>query len=262
MIKINYKGILAVCGIGVLCIVMLVMLVSVSGCVTVVKNTYAGLTATPVPTPTPIPPTPVSTPTPVPTPTKSTAQIFTESGGLHQGQWLDYTRDNVSGRLGTSVHVSVYGWRMYDTITWQSISWGQYFRLGAGARKKWLFVLVNSYADDNTASVVGVLPDQFRVQIGSTLYELSDELLPEIRIRELDDVWDLSHTENVKPYGYLRRIDQKGEHADTLVYLTPGRANGWDGYIVFQIPGDANLGDISILATFQALAAPHWWSLE
>ena len=261
-IDINYKAMFTACGIGVLLAIILIVMVSTSGCITAAKTAYTKITATPAPTPVPPTPTPVPIPTPTPVPTISEEQMMAMTGGLHMGEWLSWHRENVSGYKDMSTHVTIYGWKMFGTINWRSISWGSYFREGAGEQSKWLFVLVNSYSDQDMARMWGIQPGQFRVQIGDQLYEPSQTMLPEIRIKELDEVWNLDHVENVKPYGYLRRIDKTGEYVEELGYIKAGRSNAWDGYIAFQIPKDARVQDIQVLASFQNLMEPHWWKLE
>jgi hypothetical protein len=250
------------CRIGVLLAIILICMVSVSGCITAAKTAYAEITATPVPTPVPPTPTPIPTPTPTPEPTLSEAQIMAATGGLHMGEWLSWKRNDVEGLKDMSTHVTVYGWRTMGTVNWRSISWGEYFRKGAGEDYKWLFVLVNTYSDQDMARMWGIQPGQFRVQIEDEIFLPSQELRPEIRVKEMDEVWNLDHVENAKPYGYLRRIDKTGEYVEELGYIKAGRSNAWDGYIVFQIPKDTRVEDIRVLGSFQNLMEPHWWKLE
>jgi hypothetical protein len=75
-------------------------------------------------------PTPTPTPTPTPAPTMSEAQMMATTNGLHMGEWLSWKRENVSGYKDMSTHVTVYGWKMFGTVNWRSISWGSYFRGG------------------------------------------------------------------------------------------------------------------------------------
>lgn len=196
-------------------------------------------------------------------PTMSTEQVFETTGGLHMREWLSWKREDVEGLKDMSTHITVYGYRMFGTVDWYSVSWGQYFKEGAGDNEKFLFVFVNSYSDEGMARTWGILPNQTRVQIGTEIYEPSSVLLPEIRLKQFDEIWNLEHVENIKPYGYLRTYDRTGkEIAEELGYLKAGKSNAWDGYIVFVIPKDTLPKDVKVLAQFGNLIEPHWWQLE
>jgi hypothetical protein len=272
--RVAYQDImeLFLCAIGLIIFLVFIAWITTPPPVVIPEGFYPDSTGHPIPIPegmmlnnesTLIPkPTPIPTPTPVPAPTMSEAQVMAATGGLHMGEWLSWKRENVSGYKDMSTHVTVYGWRMYGTVNWRSYSWGTYFREGAGEQNKWLFVLVNSYSDQNMSRMWGIQPNQFRVQIGQDLYEPSETLRPEIRIKEMDEIWNLQHVENVKPYSYLRRVDKTGEYTEELGYIKAGQSNAWDGYIVFQIPARTKAQDIKVLASFQNLTEPHWWKLE
>lgn len=248
-------------------LLVVAMLLS-TGCVTASKNVYSQLTATPEPTPTPAPPTPEPTPTPEPVPTLSPEQELGLSGGLHVGQWVSWYRDNTSGYKDTSTHVRVFGFREYGTVEWRSVSWGTntYFREGAGEGKKFLFVFVESYSDENSSRTWGIQPDQFYVNINGELYPPSKILSPEIRLKEFDEVIfkenDHTYAVTVKPYGYLRTYERYGkEIAEQLQYLKAGKSNAWSGYIPFAIPANADMEDVQVWGTFGSLSEPKYWVL-
>lgn len=203
-----------------------------------------------------------TTPTPTPEPTLSQEQYMEKFGGLYQGQWLSWKRDNVSGLKDMSVHTTVYDYRIFGTVHWRSISWGQYFPESANEGHKFLFVMVNTYSDEGMARMWGINRSYYWVDINGQLYAPSDRLLPEIRIKEFDEIWNLNHVENVKPYGILRTYDSLGrEQAEELGWLKAGKLNGWDGYIVYEIPADTKPEDIKIVAQFNHFIDPHWWQL-
>jgi hypothetical protein len=232
------------------------------GCVTASKNIYKDITATPEPTPTPPPPTPEPTPTPTPEPTLSQAQYMEKFGGLNQGEWLSWSRDNVSGLKDMTVHTTVYGFREFGVVNWHSVSWGQYFIEGAGEGKKFLFIFVHTYTDEGSARVWGFNRSHYYLDINGTLYPPSDRLLPEIRIKEFDEIWNLNHVENIKPYGYLRRYNSEGkEVVEELGFIKSGKSNAWDGYIVYEIPKDTKPEEIKVLSQFHNFIDPHWWQL-
>ena len=70
-------------------LIVLMMLILSAGCITMTKDAYRDITATPVPTPTPTPaptPTPEPTPTPTPEPVLSPEQYLAMTGGLNMGE--------------------------------------------------------------------------------------------------------------------------------------------------------------------------------
>jgi hypothetical protein len=151
---------------------------------------------------------------------------------------------------------------MFGTVEWYSVAWGQYIRTGAGDGQKFLFVFVNSSSDDGMSRMWGIQPNQFAVSIDGKTYFPSEKLLPEIRLKEFDEIYNSHHVENIKPYGYLRRYGAKGEEiAEQVGFLKAGRSNQWDGYIPFEIPASAQPNQIRVLADFASLAPSHWWQL-
>jgi hypothetical protein len=192
------------------------------------------------------------------------------------GEWLSWKRDNVTmGLPGTdtedmSVHVTVYGYRMFGSVNWRSLSWGTntYFREGAGDGMKWLFVFARSYSDERMSRMWGIQPNQFFVSINGNLYQNTEELMPAIRLKEFDDILltdPAGHkfAATVKPYGYLRTYNSEGmETVEAIGFLKAGISNAHDGYIIYKIPAETKPEDIQVIGTFQNLATPHYWQLK
>lgn len=248
-------------------LVAIFAMVASAGCITYAKETVAEITATPVPTPVPtanvtveeyIPPTIP----PTPEPTLSLDQIMEQTGGLHMGTLLSFQRDNVSGYKDLGGHVTVYGWKMLNSVKWHSVSWGRDFRQGAGDGKKFLFIYALSWSDEGSARMYGVQPSQFVVQINETLYYPTSELLPEIRITDFDEVWNFRHTEGIKPYGYLRVNKGGVDTVESPLFLKAGFSNAWDGYIPYAVPLDTKPEDVRVIVNMHDLVESHWWNLE
>lgn len=260
--EINYKAIWGFLIISFVLILIMGITLS-SGCLSMSKSVIRDVTATPEPTPTPAPPTPEPTHTPTPEPTLSKEQFMSTYGGLPMGQWLNYNRENVSGYKDLNVHVTVYGYRMFPKVDWYSVSWGQYFPTGAGEGKKFLFVFVNMWSDPESPRQWIMDKDHWYVQIGDQLYPSTEErLMPQFRIHQLDEVWDLDHRTTIQPYGYLRTYNsEKLPIAVPEWFLTPGRSNAQDGYIVYHIPYNTTPEEIRVLFQGDNLARQHWWQL-
>lgn len=238
-------------------IIMLALLLAGSGCITASKDLYREMTA-PDPTPEPtIEPVIITTfiPTPEPTPPQVIA-VYGEP--LKPYQYVSWRRDNVSGYKDLSMHATVYGYRMFKSFDWWSVSWGQYYSQSAAPGMKYLFVFVQTYSDDGSSHTWGIQESQFSVAIGNQTYRPSDELSPQIRIKEFDEIWDLRHVWNIRPYGYLRVIDRGKEKVEQLGYLKDGESNAWDGYIVYIVPEDTKPEDIRVLARLTNLLTAEW----
>lgn len=207
--------------------------------------------------------TPEPTPTPTPEPTLSADQYREMYGGLKQGQWLSYQRDKADMNKSLSVHMTVYDWRQFGVIDWYSVSWGQYFKSGAGEGNKFLFVFVSSYSDDGSARTWGIQPSQFYLDINGKIYERTTELLPEIRIKNFDEIYDYRHVETIQPYGYARGYNsERLPIAWEIGFLKCGESNMWSGYIPFAVPADTKIEDVRVHINTHNLVGPHWWQLE
>jgi hypothetical protein len=232
---------------------LIILFACTAGCVTASKQLYAEITAPP-PTPTPTPePTIAPTPTPEPAP---------EIVGMRPGQFLSFRRDNVSGYKDIKVHATIYGYSEYKEVNWYSHSWGKYFVQAAPDGMKYLFVYAHVYTDDGSATMWGIQPESWQVWDGTTMRTISGDLLPEIRLREFDDVWDLRHVENIKPYGYLRTYVDHGKPAvEPLGYMRAGRSNAWDGYLVYVVPEDTRPEDVRIYTGTGNIRYEAYWNI-
>lgn len=237
--------------IGILALVILFALTT--GCVTASKNLYAEITAPP-PTPAPtLEPTIAPTPTPEPAP---------EIVGMHSGQFLSFRKDNVSGYKSVKVHATIYGYSMHKEVTWWSVSWGKPFVQAAPEGMKYLFVYAHVYSDEGSATMWGIQPDYWFAWDGHTVRNVSTDLLPQIRLTEFDETWDMRHVENIKPYGYLRTYDNTGrEIAQETGYLKAGESNAWDGYIVYVVPEDTRPEDVRIYTNTGNIRYETYWNI-
>ena len=221
----------------------------------------------PVPTPEPTQNVTVVELTPEPTPTLSKEQIMEMTGGIPMGQWISVSRDNVTGYQDMNLHTRVWGYRIFNSVEWYSVSWGDYFRTGAGDDSKFLFVFVDTFTDEGSARMWGLQPIQYYVNINGKTYERTTELKPEIRIHELDDITVQvgEHRENrtILPYGYIRTYNsERLPVAEEIGFIKSGRSNMWSGYIPFIIPRDAKPEDIQVSLNGHHLMEDHYWQLE
>lgn len=241
-----------------MCVIAIFILgVLSSGCMTAAKQAIADMRSTPTPTPEPVINTTIE-PTPEPT-----MRLIEFDTGMKPYQFVSWRRDNVSGLKDLNMHATIYGYSMYKSVQWWSVSWGKYFTQSAPDGMKYLFVYAYTYSDEGSARTWGIQPHQFYVSAGGQLYKKSDDLLPQIRLKEFDEVWNFRHVENLKPYGYLRSYDKEGrETAEELAFLKSGQSNAWDGYIVYVIPETTKPEDIRIYATLTNTLDGVFWKLQ
>ena len=248
---------------------ILMLIILSAGCISIAKTTVSDAIIPP-PTPTTAPteaPTPTPTPTPAPTqpppPPLSPQQFRNLYGGYLMGEWHTFTKD-LSGSENLSVSATVYGWRTEKIVNWYSPSWGRYLLTAPPENTKFLFVFAHVFCDDGSAKIYGFERDNFVIQIDNKTYASSeDHLHPQFRIRELDEVWDLRHIRTIQPYGYVVTYDIDGNPvAHPIGYITPGKSNGWDGYIVFTVPETTDPRDVRVLADFRKIGGSVWWELD
>jgi len=245
-------------------LIMLVLVVS-AGCITAAKNAYHDYKATPTPTPTPKPtPTPLPTPLPTPAPvvTASNEEMLELMGGRSEGGWLSWYHPNASGLKDLLVHVTVYGHRFEPSYHWWSVSWAQYFKEEPAAGKKFLFIYVNMWMDDaSDPRMWGMEENHFVVQVGQDLYYPDTGYQKQLRIKELEEVFDYNNVVRIQPYGYFRTYDSGAETAIPYYWLHAGKNNAWDGFIIYQIPKNATTKNIKVLGRFDNFAGNQWWQL-
>lgn len=233
------------------------------GCVTAAKNTYHGLTATPIPTPTPEPPTPEPTPTPTPEPTIDPIVLMRSQGGYFLDEWHTWYRENVSGNQDMVTRVTVYNTEFMPFYHWRDFSWGSWAsrKVSPEEGKVYLFVFVRMESIGNDVRQYGMPQEHYYVQYKDRLYYAQEQDAPQRIIFELEDHWTRDHVTMPGPYGW-KRIQDIGSGfiwAEPLGYLRNGEP--WDGYIIFELPSDAqsNTDDIKVIGRFDNLGGQVYW---
>ena len=260
---------------------IVIMLALTSGCVTASKKLINDVSSTPTPTPTPTPVPTYFTPTPEPTLAPKeyslTADEFSE--GLRKID-IPYriSRQNVSGYKDISVNYRVYKYLiLHDGYGWYAGSLGQYLYNPAKEGKDFLIIFVRAQPEDSSDRIF--LPDSshFVVQIGDTQIKEDTDYQKNIRIKELEEVYNYNNDDRVKPYGYEWAYDPNFGNNDYTTYegeysmhnggwvaykrlwLRCGKSNAEDGYIIYEIP-EEHIDPIIIAANLNLGSAA--WQLE
>lgn len=273
----NYKTVAWGFAIGILFSIMLVLMVSTSGCVTYAKTQgkeiVTDLMKTPTPTPTPLPtPTPSPTPTPKQTPVSiPTLEVRPVDPFLHgerwENQWFKWLRKDVSGTKDMSVGIVAYRHKWLDKYTWWNWATGNYQTEKPAEGNRFFAVWVHEemMGDNQTFDprMWAFTKDSFRLQYNGTLIKPDENHLPVNRILEFDNYWDYYNTVTAPPFGYLVRYtgnnpETAGMVAEPIGYLRLGKGNSIDGYLLFEVPNKLFDEDVILLGSFSTFGTAYW----
>jgi hypothetical protein len=244
-----------------------------AGCVTAGKNLLK-----PAPTPVPIPTWNLTTPTPTPVPTilyvENQDEYMFRTGGHYLGDWVQYKRDNVEGLKDLDLRATVYRSVFLPHLTEWWISWGNYFPRYPSEGMKYLVVFAHvemeGTTQENDPRIWGPGQDHFVVQVRNMTYLPINEMLTGnnesyligTRIRELDDYYDLNNVSRIYNYGYFRYFGLNGwEQTGEQGYIRMGKTNGFDGFLLFEIPKETKMDDIKVLERIDGIGNV-WWYLK
>lgn len=257
-----------VCAVLILILVMLT-----SGCITTAKNVGKEIMATPTPTPTPIPtPTPTPTPTPKQTPKaiETLAAHYVDpfmTGERWEGQWFKWKRLDVEGLKDLEAGILVYRHGFMDHYTWYNNAMGNYQVQEPSAGNRYFVVWIHEEILTTNKSAVTSLwiidETAFRIQIGDQLYEVDTVHNPVNRIREFDTKWDYYNIVRADPFGWklirsLTHPESGGYYAQRIGWIRAGPGNAADGYILFEIPEKTMEEDILLLGSFSQFGSAYW----
>ena len=272
MIDINYKGMLWCLAIVVMMVLVLMAMVASSGCVSAAKAVYSDLTATPVPTPTPEP-TPIPTiPTPIPTPIGLPildARYVDPymQGERWEGQWFKWLRLNVSGYKNLNPGIIIYRHAFLDYYTWYNNDLAQYFVQKPSEGKRYFVVWIHEevLGENQTYDPSMAIFDEmaFRLQYKGILISPDSTYSPLNRIREFEHTYDYYNTERTGPFAYLVRYSSSargtaGFIAERMTFLRMGPGNSIDGYVIYEVPKDAQESDLLIVGSFARFGSAYW----
>lgn len=252
-------------GAIILMIALLIVIIVSTGCVSAARHVALG--------PDPLPPTPLFTPTPTPiktsptpTPTPDYANCFEAAPYCYRlRDWHHMFIPNVlQNETDLILHATVYDYRILDYYHYHSPSYGTYsfdiHRPYPGF--KYMFIYVNVYSDTD-ADPYGFDRKNWVVQYKEHVYYYDWEYDPTKWIYELQHDMNYNGESAVGPYGY-RIVQEPGTGiitAEQLGWIYKGRSNAWDGYIIFEIPVEAEEKDLKVGANFANIGGYAWWSL-
>lgn len=190
-------------------------------------------------------------------------------GGIKKlGRPFSWARENVVGLQDMSVHVRVYNYKILQSYHWWNPTDYKYYETyPSNINSEFLFVYVNIYMDDIIGDDPRMwLPNEhhYFVNINGQLIE-PIEFTKQLRIKEFEETFNWNDDNRIKYYGgvptYTANSDAAptaGEIVDNLTYLRGGISNAVDGYIVYEVPANTPLPDISVVGTFYTFGQNSW----
>jgi hypothetical protein len=189
-------------------------------------------------------------------------------GGRELGQQFTWHRDNVSGLKDMDVNVTVWGYRMLPYYRYWYAGSGTYHYQQPDSGMKYLFVYVAIWVpgDVSTNDARLWLPaaDHYVVQYKDKLIYLDPTYsdygpYATVTIAELQVVTDYTNTTRIGYYGKHLALDYSGGvflESDAVVH--GGESNTISGFIIYQVPEDAQPEDIAVLGSFYAFGSAYW----
>jgi hypothetical protein len=275
--KINYSGISLFLIISVLLVVFMLMILS-TGCVTAAKNVGREIMKTPTPTPVPVtvpttaPPTPRPTPEAIRTIAPYPVDLFVP-GQRWEGQWFQWWRKDVQGINGEgkkdlNCGVIVYRHAFLDYYTWYNPSLGNYQVQKPSEGKRYFAVWIHEEIIGNTTefdpSMSIFNENDFFLQIKDYVIAYNPEVHnPVVRIREFDRMYDYYDTVTAGPFGWIvtftgHNPDTGGYAAHQIGWLRMGEGNAADGYLIYEIPEGTMEEDLQLIGTFATFGQASW----
>jgi hypothetical protein len=228
-------------------------------------------------------PVPTAEPTPIPTvnltPHVNVSRLVVYEEGLDEymfrtngkrmGDWFKYQRENVEGLKDIDMWATVYASRFLDKYEYWSIDWGRYFTQLPSDGMKYLVIQARIKLVGDTQEkdprMWGPGQDHFKVQTnetGNNTYTIDTNHVFGMRIRELEEVNDMTDTDKIFDYGYYRFYDRSGiAQVGELGYIRMGEGNAWDGYLLFEVPKDTRMKDVKVLERIDGIGNV-WWQLR
>jgi hypothetical protein len=209
----------------------------------------------------------ITYPTAIPTVEMKFVDPYT-SGERFEGQWYKWFRQNVSGFKHMNAGVVVYRHAFLDGYTWWDNAMGQYFPAPAPLGRRYFAVWIHEELLGDTSKddgrFYGFRDNAFQLQYKSYFLLSKDENYNPVNwILEFNSQYDYYNTVIAQPFGYVQVYtghdpETGGYSAQTTGWLVPGKGNAIDGYIIYEVPGDAQERDLMLIGNFASFGNAYW----
>jgi hypothetical protein len=208
-----------------------------------------------------------------PEPTPAAIEIHEEyvdpyqSGPRSFGQWFKFYRADVQGLKDLNYGIIAYRFKFLDRYTWYNAAQGNYFQERAPGGMRFVAVWVHqetfgqNITDD--ASFWAFDDKAFALQVKDQLAHQDTGHNPVNRIKEFDDYTDYYNVITAPPHGYYVKYtgtDPKtgGFAAERIGFIRMGKGNAIDGYILYLVPKDTMVRDLTFLGEFGNFGSAQW----
>lgn len=191
-----------------------------------------------------------------------------EDGIRKLGRPFSWYQRDVQGKEDMSGHVKVYDYRSFDSIhVFDHTDYKYYEIRPADENNRYVFIFVKIYLDD---VIGGNTPLWLPTEKHYYLQAFNQVFTPEewdktMRIKELEETWTDNNDLRIKYYGVfntysrdLRYAKTAGEVAEPIYYVMGGESNAIDGYIVYSVPKNIKIEDITVITDMYAWGTPSW----
>ena len=181
---------------------------------------------------------------------------------------FSFYREKALGEKDLSVHVTVYDFKIFNKYHWFNPSdYLYYIQFPQTPNSKFLFVFINIYLDDIIGDDTRFwIPSEnsFAIQINDLVYNPSP-FVKQLRIKELEETFNMNDNGRIEYFNTYRMYSSAsnagisaGETTNNIDVLKGGKSNAIDGYLVFEIPKEAQEKDISVLGNFYTFGSSEW----
>ena len=206
--------------------------------------------------------------TPTPEPTEAYVDPFAPGPRL-MNQWYKWYRADVQGLKDMQIGIVCYRYKSLDRYTWWNPAVGNYFTQRASSGNKFFAVWVHEEMIGTNQSHDPTLwafdEKAFALQVKNNVIssEMNKTYNPVVRIKEFDELTEYYDSITAPPFGYYVRYTGNnpktgGYLAEKQDYLRMGKGNAHDGFILYEIPKDAQLQDIQLLGNFGTFGDATW----
>lgn len=185
-----------------------------------------------------------------------------QNGTRKLGRYYNYHRDNATGYKDLDFYVTCYGFKILEKYHFWNLYDNKYYPvIPTTPNSKFLFVYIQYYTETD---VRNWLPDEnrFLVKYNNTVYS-PISMNQEIVIKELEYTTTKNEDSIIEYYGQWIRQPLQGEGAGKPVsqqHLISygGKSNAVDGYIVYEIPNEAEPNQLSVTGNFFSFGYAEW----
>lgn len=189
-----------------------------------------------------------------------------QNGTRKLGRYFNYHRDNATGYKDLDFYVTCYGYKILESYHFWNLYDNKYYEvIPKEPNHKFLFVFIQYYTDVVSGDDVrNWLPDEYRftVAYNNTAYT-PIAFNQEVRIQELENTYTKNDDSRIQYYGQWVRQPLWGEEAgkptsQPHLISYGGKSNAIDGYIVYEIPNEAEPKDLSVYGSFFSFGYAEW----